>query len=51
MGSDILPQMFSWLAMALSVWWVFEMGKREMPTTAALIACVLVASHTSVNRS
>ena len=48
LGSDLLPQMFSWLAMVLSIGWVFEMGKREMPTTAALLACVLVASHTSV---
>ncbi len=48
LGSDLLAQMFSWLATALSLWWMFEMGKREMPINAALLACVLAASHTAV---
>lgn len=48
LGSDILAQLLSWLAMALSVWWVFEMGRREAPLSAAMLACVLLASHTGV---
>jgi len=48
LGSDVLAQLFSWLAMALSVWWLFEMGRREAPLSAAMLACVLLASHTAV---
>lgn len=48
LGSDVLAQLFSWLAMALSVWWVFEMGRREAPLSAAMLACVLLASQTAV---
>ncbi|MBI4423880.1 MAG: glycosyltransferase family 39 protein [Elusimicrobia bacterium] len=47
LGSDVAAQLMSWLATALSVWWVFELGKREMPLNAALAACVLVASQTA----
>lgn len=48
LGSDTVAHLMSWLATALSVWWVFEMGKREMPLNAALLAAALVASHTAV---
>lgn len=48
LGSDVLAQLFSWLAMATTVWWVFEMGRREAPLSAAMLACVLLASHTAV---
>lgn len=47
-GSDALAQMLMWLCTALSVWWVFEMGKREAPLSAVLLACLLLAGHTSV---
>ena len=46
--SDLLAQMFMWLAMALSAWWVFEMGKREAPLSAVLLSCLLLVTHTSV---
>lgn len=46
--SDILAQLFPWLAAVLSVLWVFEVGKREMPLTAVLGACGLLASHAAV---
>ncbi|MBI4387154.1 MAG: glycosyltransferase family 39 protein, partial [Elusimicrobia bacterium] len=48
LGSDLVAQMFSWLAFLLSAAWVFEISKREMPLTAALLACGLLASHTAV---
>ncbi len=46
--SDLLAQMFMWLAGALSVWWVFELGKREAPLSAVMLACLLLSTHTSV---
>ena len=48
LGSPLVPQLLSWLALALSVAWVFEMGKREIPLTAALLACLMTAGHTAV---
>lgn len=48
LGSDLFAQLLSWLALALSVWWLFEMGRREAPLSAALLACVLLASHTGL---
>lgn len=48
LGSDTLAQMFTWLGTFLSVWWVFEMGKREIPIVAVLLACFLTVSHTAV---
>lgn len=48
LGSDIFAQLLSWLALALSVWWVFELGRREAPLSAALLACGLLASHTGL---
>jgi hypothetical protein len=35
MRSDLLAQMFMWLCLALSVWWLFELGRREAPLSAA----------------
>jgi hypothetical protein len=46
--SDILGQMFMWLASALAVWWIFELGKREAPLSTVMLACVLLVTHTSV---
>lgn len=48
MRSDLLAQMFMWLSFVLSIWWVFELGKREAPLSAVLLSCVLLATHTSV---
>lgn len=48
LGSETVAHLMSWLATVLSVWWVFEMGKREVPLNAALLAAALVASHTAV---
>lgn len=48
MRSDLLAQMFMWLSFVLSVWWVFEMGKREAPLSAVLLACLLLVTHSSV---
>jgi hypothetical protein len=45
--SDLLAQMFMWLAGALSVCWVFEFGKREAPLSAVLLACLLLAANTA----
>lgn len=48
LGSDILAQMFTWLGTFLSVWWLFEMGKRETPIVAVLFACFFTLTHTAV---
>ncbi|MFA5140236.1 MAG: phospholipid carrier-dependent glycosyltransferase [Elusimicrobiota bacterium] len=48
LGSDLLAQMLTWLATFLSVWWVFEMGKRFLRIGTVLLACLLVVTHTSV---
>lgn len=48
MKYDILAQMLMWLATALSVWWLFEMGKREAPLSAVLLSCLVLCTHTSV---
>ena len=47
MNSDLLAQMFMWLASALSVVWVFELGRREAPLSAVMLACVLLAGNTA----
>lgn len=46
--SDLLAQMLMWLSTALTVWWVFESGKREAPLAAVMLACGLLLTHTSV---
>src|SRR5208282_6742796 len=46
LGSDLLAQMFVWLATALTVGWLLTFGRRLTP--AAPWAAVLVATHTSV---
>ena len=46
--SELLAQMFSWLALALTVGWVFEMGRRSAPLPAVLLGCVLLSTHTAV---
>jgi hypothetical protein len=46
LGSDLLAQMFVWLATALTVGWLLTFGRRV--TAAAPWAAVLVATHTSV---
>ncbi|MFA6092467.1 MAG: phospholipid carrier-dependent glycosyltransferase [Elusimicrobiota bacterium] len=48
LGSDILAQLFSWACAVLSVGWVFEIGKRELPMPAVLLACILVCGHSAV---
>ncbi len=48
MRSDLLAQMFMWLCLALSVWWVFEIGKREAPLSAVLLGCLFLSTHTAV---
>lgn len=47
MKSDLLAQMFMWLALALSVWWLFELGRREAPLSGVLLGCLFLATHTS----
>lgn len=47
-GSDLLPQLFSWLATALSVAWLYSESKGRMPKGAAWLACLVAATHSSV---
>ncbi len=47
-GSDLLAQSFMGLATVLTVWWVFELGRREAPLSAVLLACWLLVTHTAV---
>ena len=46
LGSDLLAQMFVWLAAALTIAWLLTFGRRL--TSAAPWAAVLVATHTAV---
>jgi len=48
LGSETLAQLFTWLGTFLSVWWLFEMGKRQLPITAVLLACLMTVTHTAV---
>ncbi len=47
-GSDVLAQMYVWLAFVLSIAWLFSMGRREAPLSAVLLACFLTATHAAV---
>ncbi|MFI5345177.1 MAG: hypothetical protein ACHQ51_02270 [Elusimicrobiota bacterium] len=46
LGSDLLAQMYMWLATALTISWLLTFGRRVTP--AAVWAAVLVATHTAV---
>jgi len=46
LGSDLLAQMYVWLATALTIGWLLTFGRRI--TAAAPWAAVLVATHTAV---
>ena len=46
MGSDLLAQMYVWLATALTIGWLLTFGRRI--TAAAPWAAALVATHTAV---
>ncbi|HXT00651.1 MAG TPA: hypothetical protein VN915_08260 [Elusimicrobiota bacterium] len=46
MGSDLLAQMYAWLASALTIGWLLTYGRRI--TSAAPWAAALVATHTAV---
>lgn len=46
MGSDLLAQMYAWLAAALTIGWLLTFGRRV--TAAAPWAAVLVATHTAI---
>lgn len=48
LGSDALAQMFTWTGTFLSVWWLLELGKRELPLTSVLLACLMTVTHTAV---
>ncbi len=47
-GSDVLAQMYIWLAFALSIAWLFSLGRREAPMSAVLLACFLTATHAAL---
>lgn len=47
-GSDVLAQMYMWLAFALSIAWLFSMGRREAPLSAVLLACFMCATHAAL---
>jgi hypothetical protein len=46
--SDLLAQLFMWLATALSVAWLWTMAGAEIPVAARLLAALLLATHTGV---
>ncbi|MCX5796935.1 MAG: phospholipid carrier-dependent glycosyltransferase [Elusimicrobia bacterium] len=46
--SDLLAQMFMWLAAALSVAWLWTMAGAEIAAEARLLAALLLATHTAV---
>ncbi|HYV51368.1 MAG TPA: phospholipid carrier-dependent glycosyltransferase, partial [Dongiaceae bacterium] len=47
-GSELLPQLLSWFATALSVGWVFTQAKGRVSPKTAWLASLIVASHASV---
>lgn len=47
-GDDLLAQMYCWLATALSLWWLFEGGRRVAPRPAVVLGCLLLATQTAV---
>jgi hypothetical protein len=47
-GSDVLAQMYVWLAFVLSIAWLFSLGRREAPMSAVLLACFLTATHAAL---
>jgi hypothetical protein len=46
--SDILAQMFMGLALFLSAWWIFEIGRLEMPLDAVMLSILILVTQTSV---
>ncbi|MDE2313671.1 MAG: phospholipid carrier-dependent glycosyltransferase, partial [Elusimicrobia bacterium] len=46
--SGALAHLFMWLSLALSAWWIFEMGKLEAPLPCVLLACLLLLGHPAV---
>lgn len=48
LGSDLLAQMYMWLASVLAIWWIFALGRREAPMSAVLLAAFIVATHPAV---
>ncbi|MBI5246413.1 MAG: phospholipid carrier-dependent glycosyltransferase [Elusimicrobia bacterium] len=48
LGSDLLAQMYMWLSTALSIWWVFALGRREAPMSAILLASLFISTHAAV---
>ena len=48
LGSDILAQMYMWLSMVLSIWWVFSLGRREAPMSAVALASIFIATHSAL---
>lgn len=48
LGSDILAQLFSWLAMAVSAVLTFEWGRRDLGRAGAHLAVFLIVSHAAV---
>ena len=46
--SDILAQMFMWSALLLSAWWIFEIGRLEVPLDAVMLSILLLVTQTSV---
>lgn len=48
LGSDLLSQMYMWLATVLSVWWIFLLGRREAPMNAVALAAIFIATHSAL---
>ncbi len=46
--SDILAQMFMWVSFFLSVWWIFEIARLEIPMEAVILSILLLVTQTSV---
>ncbi|MCR4294439.1 MAG: hypothetical protein NUW21_02820, partial [Elusimicrobia bacterium] len=48
LGSDLLAQMYMWLATVLSIWWIFLLGRREAPMNAVALAAIFIATHSAL---
>ena len=45
--SDILAQMFMWVSLFLSAWWIFEIAQLEIPIKAVMLSILLLVTQSS----
>ncbi len=46
--SDILAQMFMWVSLLLSAWWIFEIARLEIPMESVFLSILFLVTQSSV---